>query len=361
MQEKKPQMGSIIREHCSNELVEWSDRMTNHDTRITSAEMAGLWGQYMNDTAAVCVLSYFMTKVKDEQIRSVLELALSSSEEHIQYLKGLFEQEGFPTPAGFTKQDVQLDARPLFSDAFYPQYLKLMSVLGMSASTLALGLASRSDLVIFHKKVLSEAVHLQKVVSDVLLDKGLYVRHPYISTPTDVDFVTKQSFLGNVMGGKRPLTAVEISNLRLNIETNLIGKEMMMAFAQVARRKEVKDYLIRGKQISTKHITVFSDILLDNDIPAAMTWDATPTASTDQTFSDKLIMFHVSAMAAAGVGNYGSAIAASPRKDISLKYSRLLTEIWLYAEDGANIMIDHGWLEKAPQTPDRNQLARGES
>lgn len=334
--------------------------MSNHDTRLTSAEMAGLWGQYTNDTAAICVLSYFLANVKDEQTRSVLELALSSSEEHIEYLKELFEQEGFPTPIGFTKQDVQIDARPLFYDVFYLQYLKFMSILGMSASSLAVGLAARSDIVTFHKKVLSESVHLQKVVKGVLLDKGLYIRHPYISTPTEVDFVTKQSFLGSVFGGERPLTAVEISHLRLNIETNVIGKEMMIAFAQVAKRKEVKNYLIRGKQISNKHISIFSNILLDNDIPAAMTWDSTAAESTDRTFSDKLMMFHVTAMAAAGVGNYGTAIAASPRKDIGLKYSRLLMEIALYAEDGANIMIDHGWLEKPPQSPDRNQLARGE-
>lgn len=334
--------------------------MNHHDTRITSAEMAGLWGQYMSDTASICVLTYFLEKVKDEQIRSVLELALLSSQEHIQYLKELFEQEGFPTPIGFTKQDVQLDARPLFSDAFYLQYLKFMSILGMTASTLALGIAARSDIVSFHKKILSEAVHLQKVVKGVQLDKGIYVRPPYIATQTDVDFVTKQSFLGSVVGGKRPLTAVEISHLFLNIETNLLGREMMIAFAQVAKRKEVKEYLIRGKQISTKLVTIFSNILLDNDIPAAMTWDSTATESTDRTFSDKLIMFHVAAMAAAGVGNFGSAIAASQRKDIGLKYSRLLVEIALYAEDGANIMIDHGWLEKPPQSPDRNQLARGE-
>lgn len=334
--------------------------MNHHDTRITSAEMAGLWGQYMSDTASICVLTYFLEKVKDEQIRSVLELAVLSSQEHIQYLKELFEQEGFPTPIGFTKQDVQLDARPLFSDAFYLQYLKYMSILGMTASTLALGIGARSDIVSFHKKVLSEAVHLQKAVKEVQLDKGIYVRPPYIATQTDVDFVTKQSFLGSVVGGKRPLTAVEISHLFLNIETNLLGREMMIAFAQVAKRKEVKEYLIRGKQISTKLVTIFSNILLDNDIPAAMTWDSTATESTDQTFSDKLIMFHVAAMAAAGVGNFGSAIAASQRKDIGLKYSRLLVEIALYAEDGANIMIDHGWLEKPPQSPDRNQLARGE-
>ncbi|WP_188454847.1 DUF3231 family protein [Virgibacillus oceani] len=333
--------------------------MNNHETRLTSAEMAGIWGQYINDTAAVCVLTYFLKKVKDDQTQTVLELALTSAMEHIEYLKGLFEQETFPIPIGFTEKDVDSDARPLFTDIFYLQYLKFMSVLGMSASSLAIGLASRSDSVAFHKKVLSESVHLQKAIKEVLLEKGLYIRPPYIPAPADVDFVTKQSFLGSVAGGKRPLTTIEISHLFFNIETNLIGRELMIGFSQVAKRKEVKNYLIRGKQIANKQISIFRNVLLDNDIPAAMTWDTTATESTDRTFSDKLIMFHVSAMAAAGVGNYGSAIAASPRKDIGLKYSRLLMEISLYAEDGGNIMIDHGWIEKPPQSPNRNQLAKG--
>jgi hypothetical protein len=36
----------------------------------------------------------------------------------------------------------------------------------------------------------------------------------------------------------------------------------------------------------------------------------------------------------------------------------MLPEIALYAEDGANIMIKHGWLEEPPQMQDRNQLTK---
>ncbi|WP_260445555.1 DUF3231 family protein [Metabacillus elymi] len=71
-------------------------------------------------------------------------------------------------------------------------------------------------------------------------------------------------------------------------------------------------------------------------------------------------MFHVSAMIAAGIGNYGTAMAASPRKDIAIKYASLIPEISLYAEDGANIMIKNEWLEEPPQTDDRKKLAKKE-
>ena len=34
----------------------------------------------------------------------------------------------------------------------------------------------------------------------------------------------------------------------------------------------------------------------------------------------------------------------------------LIPEVSLYAEDGANIMIKHGWMEEPPQADDRNEL-----
>lgn len=64
-------------------------------------------------------------------------------------------------------------------------------------------------------------------------------------------------------------------------------------------------------------------------------------------------------MTAAGIGNYGMAMAASPRRDISIRYATLVPEIALYAEDGANIMIKHGWLEEPPQADDREELING--
>ncbi|MGP4080471.1 DUF3231 family protein [Pseudalkalibacillus sp. R45] len=330
----------------------------DHNPQLTSAEMAGVWGQYVNDTAARSVLAHFLMTVEDSQIRTVLELAFSSCKNHIEILQNLFEQENFPTPIGFSKKDVNLEAPRLFSDLFFLSYLKNMSILGMAASTLAIGLGARSDIVSFHKSVLADAVKLHKATKEVMMDKGVYVRPPYISTPDEVDFVSKQNFLGKLWGNQRPLTTIEMSHLFLNTESNVVGKQLMIAFAQVAKRKKVKEFLIRGKQIAEKHVNIFSQILLGDHSPAAMSWDYAVTDSTIPTFSDKLIMYHVTAMIAAGVGNYGTSIAISPRKDIGLKYSRLLMEISLYAEDGANIMIDHGWLEKPPHAPDRNQLVR---
>lgn len=166
----------------------------------------------------------------------------------------------------------------------------------------------------------------------------------------------KQHFLSGFFGNKRALTSVEITHLFLNIQTNWVGKALLIGFAQIAQNEEVKQHLVRGKQIAQKHTDIFSNFLKKEDLPAPMSCDSAVSDSTTSIFSDKLIMFHILAMIAAGVGNYGMAMAASPRRDIGLKYASLIPEISLYAEDGVNIMIKHGWMEEPPQADNRDHL-----
>nr|WP_279587130.1 DUF3231 family protein [Paenisporosarcina antarctica] len=90
-----------------------------------------------------------------------------------------------------------------------------------------------------------------------------------------------------------------------------------------------------------------------------MTSDAAPTRSKVSPFSDKLMMFHVAALNAAGIGYYGNSLGASPRRDLAAAYTRLIAEVGLYVEDGADMMISNGWMEKPPSSPDRKNLAKG--
>ncbi|MDA6082981.1 DUF3231 family protein, partial [Escherichia coli] len=77
---------------------------------------------------------------------------------------------------------------------------------------------------------------------------------------------------------------------------------------------------------ANKHIKIFSDILLQNDIPTPRLPDVSVSNSVTQTFSDKLIMFHMSLISAAGTGNYATAAAASQRSDLAMNYERLSIE-----------------------------------
>ncbi|RSD25377.1 DUF3231 family protein [Mesobacillus subterraneus] len=325
--------------------------------RFTAAEMSSLWTQYINDSVSICVLAYFLNHAKDPEVKEVIDFGLKASEKNITIAREIFALEGFPQPIGFTKKDVNEHAPRLFSDTFMMMYLRYMSILGMAANSGAIGLCTRQDVIAFHKSVLKSAIGLQDKTRELMLSQGTYIRPPFISVPDKVDFVEKQSFLSGLKNRRRALTSVEITHLFMNIQTNQIGKALIMGFLQVAQDKEVKGYLQRGKKIAQKHVDLFSDILKTNDIPAPMFWDSAVTDSTTQVFSDKLIMFHITAMIAAGIGNYGAAISASPRKDIGVHYASLIPEIALYAEDGANIMIKNAWLEEPPMADDRDQLA----
>ena len=324
--------------------------------RLTSAEMAGLWTKYINDTLAVCVNSYFLEKVEDEEVRPIIKWTLNTAKNNVSFMQELFKKENFPIPVGFTEQDVNPQAPRLFSDTFKLKYLRHMSILAMQASGGVLGLATRSDVVSFHESVLNAAVTLQKLTRELLLKQGTYIKPPYISTPETVDFVKKQHFLAGFFGNKRALTSLEISHLFFNTQTNSLGKGLITGFAQIAQNEDVKQFFVRGKQLAQKHMDIFSDYLKKEDLPVPMTSDSIVTNNTTKVFSDKLMMYHISAMNASGVGNYGMAMAASQRRDIGLKYASLIPETLLYAEDGANIMIKHGWIEEPPQADDREQL-----
>ncbi|WP_261133770.1 DUF3231 family protein [Bacillus sp. Marseille-Q3570] len=330
----------------------------NHETRLSSAEMASLWSQYVKDTSRLCVLKYFSAIVENRDFSKIIDSGIRSTEEYLAYMADLFEKENFPVPTGFSKEDVNLDAPRLFSDLYCIQNLKDLTIAQMTADTLAIGLSSRYDLIAFHEKLLNDAVQLQVEIKEVLLEKGLYIRPPYIPVPDQAEFVTNQSFLGNLAGKQRPLTVLEMSHLFLTNETNLLARETLLAFAQVARSEKVKRYFLRGEEISSKQIKVLKQILTQEDLPAPMLWDSGVSNSKVAPFSDKLMMFLVTSMAAGGIAKYGAAMGASPRKDVGLKYARLLAEISLYAEDGANIMIENGWLEEPPHTPDHDQLIR---
>lgn len=116
--------------------------------------------------------------------------------------------------------------------------------------------------------------------------------------------------------------------------------------------------MIRGSKIAEKHIQIFTKALLNNDIQSPISSDIAISDSTIPAFSDKLAMFHMSILTAAGSGNYATAAAASQRSDLIMNYERLSFEVAQYAKDGADIMIRHNWLEQPPGTKDKEQLAK---
>jgi hypothetical protein len=329
-----------------------------HNARLTSAEIASLWTSYVMDSMSVCGLKYFKEKAEDPQIRPILEFGLQLAETQMKKVKQIFINENIPIPHGFTDADVDPTAPRLFSDSFALQYVVHMAKFVVSGYSISLSSSVRSDVTGFYSNCVINAMELLSRSRNVALEKGLYVRPPSIPYPDKVDFVHKQSFLGNWFGDQRPLLAIEIGNLDFNIKRNTIGKALIMGFSQVAADKEVRKFMEKGRDIAADHIEAFGALLTKEHLPVPMTWDAEVTASKVSPFSDRLIMFHITTLIASGIGEYGAAISVSPRIDIASLYVRLTAEIMKYADDGAKIMINNGWMEQPPQAVDREALAK---
>ncbi|MDY0942357.1 MULTISPECIES: DUF3231 family protein [Priestia] len=325
---------------------------------LTSAEISCLWSSYLADSMSICVFKYLVQGIKDEQIKKVIKHALDLSQQHVEIIKNIFEKEEIAVPKGFTEHDVNLKAKPLFTDTFCLFYLKNMTKGGLVANATVLPNMYREDILAFYSKCLTSSNELHTEATHLLLEKGLAVRPPQIPKPQQVEFIRKQSFLFEALGESRPLTGQEVTNLYANIQTNIMGTAIATAFAQVTTTKKIREYMLKGKEISKKHFEVFSSYLKSHDLPVPVSHDHEITTSTEAPFSEKLMMFHFSLMIYAGVGNYGVSISQSQRSDLVVDYSRLLTETLAYSEDGANIMINKEWLEKPPMAADRKKLTK---
>ncbi|MCM3538721.1 DUF3231 family protein [Priestia endophytica] len=327
---------------------------------LTSAEIGCLWTAYMNDSMSKCILDYMLKHLKDPEIQPAVQFAYDLSVSHLDQLLAIFEQEQYAIPQAFTEQDVNMEAPWLFSDVFCLTYVNHMAKVGMLSYSGFVAMSAREDIRNYYTKGLIDISTLYNQTTEIAISKGIHARHPYIEVPKKTDYVDNKEYLSglNPFKNKRPLNAVEISHLYMNVLTNTMGVRLCISFAQTSPSKEIQDYMLRGKDISNKHIQVFSDILLENDIPTPQLPDVSVSNSTTQTFSDKLMMFHMSFLSAAGTGNYATAAAASQRSDLALNYERLSLEIAQYAKTGADIMVKHAWLEQPPGTKDREKLAR---
>ncbi|WP_404430824.1 DUF3231 family protein [Sutcliffiella horikoshii] len=334
--------------------------MSNKNIHLTSSEIASVWTSYMQNSMSIQILNYFLQTVEDSEVKGVVKKAFAISSTHLSQLTKVFEAEEIPLPDAFNESDVNLNASKLYTDPFMLTYLNHMSKAGMLGYSGFLSMSTRADIRKIFKETLSLTSDLFEKSSEVLLEKGLYIRSPYIDYPKHKDFVDSKSYLSgmNPFSTKRPLNTIELSHLHMNIQNNMIGAKLSISFAQFSPRKEVQKLMLRGKDISEKHIKIFTSILLTNDTQAPISADVSITDSTEQVFSDKLLLFHQGMLTASGTGNYATSAAASQRSDLIVNYERFSFEIAQYAKDIADEMIQKGWLEQPPGTSDKKKLAR---
>ncbi|SFK89614.1 Protein of unknown function [Paenibacillus sp. 1_12] len=328
-----------------------------HKVELTSAEIASLWTSYFSDTLSICTIGSYLKHVENPETKAILEFAYQNSQKHVQKLQSFFTEGKITVPDGFKEGVDTFEAPRLYTDDFYLFYIENIGKVGMRQYTMALSNSARSDIRQYFTDCLDESVQIFNRSTDIMLANGTFIRAPYIPQPTAKEYVQKNSYFNAWFGPQRPLNVIEISGLYFNLTQNQLGRTLLMGFSQIAGTQQIRDYMLRGRNIADKHVEIFGSMLSQEFIPSASVWNTLPTSSTVSPFSDKMMMFHVTALNASGIAHYGTSLGMSARKDLSNHYIRLTAEVLAYAEEGAEIMIEHGWMEQPPQAPNRNKLA----
>jgi hypothetical protein len=81
---------------------------------------------------------------------------------------------------------------------------------------IALSMVTHEDVRKFFDKYIDSYKDLSNRADSVLLEKGLYVRPPYVSIPERVEFVDERTYIGGFivefLGKERPINAMEIAH-----------------------------------------------------------------------------------------------------------------------------------------------------
>lgn len=329
---------------------------TRNQVELTSAEIANLWTQYMNDSLSICIFTHSIANSKDEEIKEILTFALRLAESHIKNITEFMDQEKIPIPKGYSLQkDMNVNAPPLFTDTFLMVYMHVMTLLGLTGYAGAVATSSRSDQIAYFIECNQETMELYRRIAELMLKKGIYSKPPRINTPNQVEFVNNQSYLTGWFGKKRPLSVVEISGISFNMVKVIVKVVLEIGFAQVCQTEEIKKYFQRGKKLCEKQFGVLSSILTKDELASPASWVSEVTSSTVAPYSEKLMLNHIVILVSAAVGYFGAGVSVSQRRDLALEYTRLMAEVGLYAEDGAQLLIKYGWMEQPPLADDREK------
>jgi hypothetical protein len=329
--------------------------MVKHSIRLSSAEIGGLWGTFIQDSMTVCLVKYFIHHNQDEEIKPLLEIALKNSESQLQKISDIFTNEGIPLPDQFTEEDINYSAPPLFYDMFGLSLVYMISRLDMINASFLTANVAREDVLEFYVTVLNKSTQLYKTSTTLLLSKGIYDRPPMIPYPKEVEYIEKHSYLSGMIK-KRSLNSIEITEIFFNTERNYFSILLCTALLQVVEDKEIKEFIKEGKEISEKQIRVFNEILLKEQLLGNVSTTMEVTDSTVLPFSDRLIVILFHSLNAIDITLLGHALSVSLRTDLVANYHKFISEILVYAGKGFNLLVDRGWLQQPPMAPNRKEL-----
>lgn len=278
----------------------------------------------------------------------MLEFTEKIAVEEAEQSKFYLQEAGQPLPEAFDETDVNINARPVFTDTFVVLLKYGLAQASLTVYSLSLNTSTRADIRAFYTKCLQNSSELTNRCSDLMLDKGLHQPQIHLPVPVRIEKVDSESYIAGWFTDRRPINAQEIGQIIYHYRATEIHKEVIKTAIQVTKTKEFKKHFERGVDIYQKHLDVFKSILSENNLPKLTTWENEILDTTDSPFSDRIWQFKHAALTAQVAARYGAASSSVMRKDIGAMFLRLMSETLKYGEDAAELLIKHKYLDQLP-------------
>lgn len=329
------------------------------DIMPSSSEIGHLWTAYQAESMAICFLKKWVHDATDQDLKPLLQDTLNLSTQRVEAMENLFNTVNYPIPQGFGEKDVEVNSPKLFSDSFTCLYTRMAQKLILTHYTSAATASYRPDFRNFYSDCVRNSDDLHRRITDMLLVKGILAKAPTVVTPNSLETVTDKDYFGSyfrVFGENRPLNAMEIGHIYTLIETKQLIRALNLGLSQVVKSEKIRNYISKCRKVADKHIETLASLLEDYNIPVPAISEISVSDTREPGMSDRLILTHTAGTVAYIITGYGLAIPNIFRKDIGVTLAKFMSEVVGLAKDGAEIMVNAGWLEKSPETADREKL-----
>ncbi|MFC4322273.1 DUF3231 family protein [Litchfieldia salsa] len=323
--------------------------MTNHKSiPITSSELGYLWTGFSINDMSKWFLTAFLGLTKDEEIKDLYVFALQITNDLLSERNTILNNEGYPVPIGFSEEDIELNATPLFSNRFLLKYLHTGARLGLEFHSKSLALSTRADVRQYNINCLKSSIRLNDKIVDLLLKKGIYWRTPTLPAPHAPEYIQKSSYLNSWFGDTRPLNSMELANLYQILDLLIIMEALCIGFEQTAKLEETLELVREGMTSIKNQYNTLTDLLKRNNLPIPSSYSAEVIDSKERVFSDRIMVTHLAGLYGSLISQYGFSLGAVMRHDLVKMYTQQIVRAGVLSESITRFLIEKEWIEKIP-------------
>ncbi|HZK53512.1 MAG TPA: DUF3231 family protein [Desulfosporosinus sp.] len=321
---------------------------------LTSWEVSSVLAGYMKGSLDQKFLQYFLETTEDGEIKKIVERMLNQTTLSIEETKAILIRENISIPLGFNDEDINVKAHKMFSDTFILYFCNEIVLITLSTFSSAISQCTRKDVRNYFQMSLEFALNMQNDMNDLMLSAGVCLRSPQIAIDNLVNIVDDNKYLSGFFGNIRPINVAEIANLSRIIHRAQFSKMTFVAFAKIAESKKISLHFSKGRDEIQKVLDSLQEVLEKENIPLSASSDYVISDIDMAPFSDKLMLFFVNACLGIYCFNIVTqALTSSFRSDIVMKVSKIMTGMMQFYGEGLKLTIKEGWLEKPPQSTNR--------